>query len=227
MKKYFTFDDEYISGWQYFFRYFLFVFLCAFFVGFYLLSVNAYKRAKSLGMNNSNCIFYAIWGALLIFIAFIPIVNIVNLILHLNLWFSNGTPPDNELNGLLDEHRKETVKEYYDNRQLKCKGSFIIQQCLSEGGPLDCKGKGCVECFSPGDYPRFEHNYWEYFYSNGNLKMEGKFYWGDKTGVWKYYYENGKLESEGSWSNNKQDGLWKWYSENGELKKKVNLRMVM
>lgn len=93
MEKYFKYDDEYISGWQYFFRCFLQTFLCLVLVGFYLNSVTSYKRAKSLGNRNGTCNFFAVWGGLSFFIAFIPGLNIINVILHWYLWFSNGTPP--------------------------------------------------------------------------------------------------------------------------------------
>ncbi len=93
MEKYFKYDDEYISGGQYFFRHLFQTFLCLIFVGFYLLSVTSYKRAKSLGNTDVTCNFFAVWGGLSPLIAFIPGLNIINVILHWYLWFSNGTPP--------------------------------------------------------------------------------------------------------------------------------------
>ena len=95
MKKYFTYDDEYISGGQYFLRHVLQTLLCIILVGFYLKSVTAYKRAKSLGNSNGACNAFAVWGGLSLFIAVVPGLNIMNVILHWYLWFSNGTPPLN------------------------------------------------------------------------------------------------------------------------------------
>ena len=64
MKKLFKYDNEYISGWQYFFRNLLYFFLSFLLVGIYLMSVNAYKRARSLGHSETPCIAWAIWGSL-------------------------------------------------------------------------------------------------------------------------------------------------------------------
>ena len=79
--KYFSYDDEYISGGTYFVRLFLQSFLILLFgLGIYLMAVTVYKRAKSLGHSNGE-------SGLLIFISFIPILNIIP---HWYLWFSNG-----------------------------------------------------------------------------------------------------------------------------------------
>jgi len=62
MKKYFKYDDEYISGGRYFLRSFLQYLLCYPTGGlaFYLISVTTYKRAKS--MSSKHPILWAIWG---------------------------------------------------------------------------------------------------------------------------------------------------------------------
>lgn len=62
MDKYFTYDDEYISGWQYFFRTLLNTILAIILVGLYLQSVNSYKRARSLGNSSTACNLFGIWG---------------------------------------------------------------------------------------------------------------------------------------------------------------------
>ena len=92
VKKYtwWKYDDEYITGWEYFVISAINMLLSLILVGLYLQSVNAYKRAKSLGNSSSTCDFFAIWGFLSIFIAFIPGVNLINVGLHWYLWFSNG-----------------------------------------------------------------------------------------------------------------------------------------
>ena len=53
---YFAFDDEYISGWQYFGRSLLAFLLTIIVIGLYLHSVAAYKRARSLGHSDTACI---------------------------------------------------------------------------------------------------------------------------------------------------------------------------
>ena len=86
------FDDEYITGGQYWVRSLLSVFLAFLLVGFYLSATTAYKRAKSLGNSKSNCNFFGIWGALSIIISLTP-VFFLNIIPHFYLWFSNGRNP--------------------------------------------------------------------------------------------------------------------------------------
>ena len=81
------YDDEYITGSQYWIRSFVGSMLSVILIGIYLNSVTAYKRAKSLGASGT---FFSIWGALYIFIAVIPGVQFINLPFHLYLWFSNG-----------------------------------------------------------------------------------------------------------------------------------------
>tara|TARA_B100001250_G_scaffold314138_1_gene276313 strand:+ start:279 stop:653 length:375 start_codon:yes stop_codon:yes gene_type:complete len=95
MKKYswWTYDDEYISGWQYFGRFFCGFLLCLILVGFYLLSVTAYKRAKSLGHQSTACSAWGVWGVLVPFLAFTPIAVVTNTIPHWYLWFSSGNGP--------------------------------------------------------------------------------------------------------------------------------------
>lgn len=86
------FDDEYITGWQYLGRSMIGFVLSIIIVGFYLQSVTAYKRSKSLGNNKSTNSFFAIWGALSTIIAVTP-AAMINIIPHWYLWFSNGRNP--------------------------------------------------------------------------------------------------------------------------------------
>lgn len=90
MKKYFSYDDEYISGNTYFLRFMLNFILVTLLIGFYLLSVNAYKRSKSLGHSENVSIIWAIWGFLVPILGLLPIFIFTNTIPHLYLWFSNG-----------------------------------------------------------------------------------------------------------------------------------------
>ena len=90
------YDDEYINGSQYFVRSIVGALLAIILVGFYLQSVTAYKRAKSLGNSSSTCNFYSVWGFLSMFIGMIPVVSFINLIPHWYLWFSNGDKSSDE-----------------------------------------------------------------------------------------------------------------------------------
>ena len=86
------FDDEYITGWQYWGRSIIGLLLAIFLVGFYLSATTAYKRAKSLENSESSCTFFGIWGALSIIISVTP-AFFLNIIPHLYLWFSSGKNP--------------------------------------------------------------------------------------------------------------------------------------
>ena len=92
MKKYFVYDDEYISGWQYFGRSIINSVLAMLVVGLYLESVTAYKRAKSLGNSETTSKIFAVWGFFAIIIAVVPGGVFINIIPHWYLWFSNGNP---------------------------------------------------------------------------------------------------------------------------------------
>lgn len=94
MKKYFSFDDEYISGGQYFLRMLIQQILVIIIVGLYLHSVTAYKRSKSLGNSEFVNTMFAIWGFLALIIGLIPVLGIINIIPHFYLWFSNGDPKE-------------------------------------------------------------------------------------------------------------------------------------
>ena len=87
--RFFEYDDEYISGWTYFSRSILNTLLSLLLIGVYLNSVTAYKRARSLG-NNDTATLWGIWGFLAFPLAFTPIAIITNTIPHWYLWFSNG-----------------------------------------------------------------------------------------------------------------------------------------
>ena len=86
------FDDEYISGSQYFGRSIIGVLLSIIVVGFYLQAVTAYKRSKSLGNSTSTNNFFGIWGGVSLIIGFTPAAPL-NIIPHWYLWVSNGRNP--------------------------------------------------------------------------------------------------------------------------------------
>jgi len=68
---------------------------------------------------------------------------------------------------------------------------------MGNSGPLDCHGKGCVECISLLHYNKL--GMWKYYYDNGQLKMEGEYTDFDfdlRCGKWKIYDITGKLSSD-------------------------------
>ena len=60
----------------------------------------------------------------------------------------------------------------------------------------------------------------EEFFSNGILKKEGYYQFGNKQGKWKSYYSNGNKKKEENFNKDKLDGeMTKWY-QNGKKKEK-------
>ena len=88
-----SFDDEYITGWQYVGRSIIGWLLLIILAGFYLQAVTAYKRSKSLGNSTSTNNFFKIWGGLSMIIGLIPGAGFLNIIPHWYLWFSSGRNP--------------------------------------------------------------------------------------------------------------------------------------
>ena len=105
IRKFFFYDNERISGTTYFLRFIPIAFILFFGLEFfelfemqiiliitfsYLLSVIAYKRAKSISKNNILPIFFAVWGLTIVSLPQfgIEILPILNL-LHLYLIFKN------------------------------------------------------------------------------------------------------------------------------------------
>lgn len=100
IKKYFTYNNEYISGWTYLLRILLSGVLLILFVvpGVYFASITAYKRSMSLKWPKEM-----VWVTTIL-IGFLPIINLIPdelagdflyvslpiSIIHLFLLFSNG-----------------------------------------------------------------------------------------------------------------------------------------
>jgi len=120
MKKYFVYDNEYISGWTYWWRMLLQTILIAFFgLGIYLIGVTTYKRAKSLNLSDGGALFWAIVQPILACVILVSSsatayddgaygVLLIANIPHWYFWFSNGVPP----NKLHDK----TIKEESNNQ---------------------------------------------------------------------------------------------------------------
>jgi antitoxin component YwqK of YwqJK toxin-antitoxin module len=104
--------------------------------------------------------------------------------------------------------------EYYDNGQLRYKGSFKdgeedgIWEDYYKNGQLLSK-----QLFKNG----LGDGIWESYHYNGQLDMRGSFKNGKEDGIWESYYSNGQLSSKGSFKNGKQDGIWENYYTNGQL----------
>ena len=60
---------------------------------------------------------------------------------------------------------------------------------------------------------------WKAYFEDGTLQSEGEFKEGLRTGLAKVYHPNGKLMYEGQYKDDEEVGLWKFYNEEGKLVK--------
>ena len=92
LSKYFSFQNEYISGGTYWLRVFLQQLLIILFgLGLYLIAVTVYKRAKSLQCSDGVSIFLALLMPIGNFISYVaPYASFVVIVVHFYLWFSDG-----------------------------------------------------------------------------------------------------------------------------------------
>ena len=63
---------------------------------------------------------------------------------------------------------------------------------------------------------------WTYYYSNGQIKEQGKYEKNKKTGTWKFYHSNGQLWEQGSYKDNERTGKWTGYNEDGKKIRSVD-----
>ena len=106
MKKYFIYNNQYLSGWKYWLRILFQALLLSILIGFCLWSITTYARAKSLKHSDSTSIVFAIFNPILLIV--VAVLNSVSkydyvnygmylffillcLSLHIYLWFANGS----------------------------------------------------------------------------------------------------------------------------------------
>jgi hypothetical protein len=61
------------------------------------------------------------------------------------------------------------------------------------------------------------HKQYKVTYPNKNLKEEGLFLWGLKTGIWKTWHPNGELKTIENWKRGRRNGTASKYSSTGKL----------
>ena len=119
-KKYswWSFDDEYITGHQYFVRSIISSLLCIFLIGIYLSCVTAYKRSKSLGHSSLVCKFGVHGGVSFPFFFNTTFYNRI-YVSHWYLWFSDGNKNliniENKINLKYNSEKTTLNKDYMKN----------------------------------------------------------------------------------------------------------------
>ena len=68
-----------------------------------------------------------------------------------------------------------------------------------------------------------KHGLWRFYYKNGFLWSEGKFWYGDRTGYSTVFYDNGKKQMEGEYEDDKKVGKWKLWNKDGSLKQTIDM----
>ncbi len=59
-------------------------------------------------------------------------------------------------------------------------------------------------------YPKKSGEYIQYF-SNGQLRIKGKYLRGNESGTWQWFFSNGEIKREGRYKNGEPSGLWRTY----------------
>lgn len=67
------------------------------------------------------------------------------------------------------------------------------------------------------------HGVWKFYFENGFVWSEGKYWYGKRRGPSTVFYKNGKVHMEGNYKNDLKVGTWKLYDENGDLSKAINM----
>ena len=109
--------------------------------------------------------------------------------------FTN-TPFTGEISGLENGKFKKGKRvgewvEYWENGQLKVKGTF------KDGKPKD----------GP----------WESYHKNGQLREKGNIKDGKQDGLWEWYFEDGQIDHKRNFKDGKPDGLWEYFNKDGSL----------
>ena len=106
MKKYFLFDNEPITGWNYFFRLLVGQLLIIIIIGFWLIAATAYKRSGTFNWSNETRIICSIIIPINVIISVMAdeiefndtgflLFTILIGIVHLVLLFKNGNKSNN------------------------------------------------------------------------------------------------------------------------------------
>jgi len=99
------------------------------------------------------------------------------------------------------------VHRTYDSTGSVISGAVYTMGILAAEGVTDPSGK------KQGD--------WKTYYSNGQVKSEGRYVDNLKDGIWKYYHQNGVIEQTGRYIRGLQEGEWRWYYDSEALRLSV------
>lgn len=119
----------------------------------------------------------------------------------------------------------DTRNEFYENGKIKSSGTYKqgiaegITKIFDENGkPIDAKiyKGGLLTSQGLMDERGWQQGEWKEFYPTGEIRAQGAYLNGKRTGKWNFFYQNGKKEQTGSYNKNgKPEANWTWYYESG------------
>jgi len=118
---------------------------------------------------------------------------------------------------MTDEIKDGLYEKYYDNGQLKFKGTMKDGKL---NGPYETYLSGApilspFDFLSVQDLPR---SFWQYGKPTGSLLLEkGTMKDGKKNGPFENYHGDGQVRERGIYKDGRFDGLYEWYRNPGQL----------
>lgn len=137
--------------------------------------------------------------------------------------------------GIADEIQAEVRNQYDEDGNLISSGSYINnvpvgihREYLREKSQVkvdEYDNSGQVISTGVTTDKGNKEEFWQFFYSGGQVRLEGNYKNDKRSGVWKFYYPDGELEQTGSYRNGLEDGLWTWYYRGGQIRREENYLM--
>ena len=124
--------------------------------------------------------------------------NIILIVCSLLLFSCNNEQPQKETKAI--ERKIEKVLERYPDGKKKIEGETVNGQ---------------------------RHGIWKYYYENGFLWSEGKYWYGERRGFSIIYFESGKKKMEGTYDKDLKIGIWKLWNEDGSLNQEIDLNKML
>lgn len=71
------------------------------------------------------------------------------------------------------------------------------------------------------------HGVWKFYYDNGFLWSEGKYWYGKRKGYSIIYYKDGKKKIDGHYKNDLKVGTWRLWNSDGTLNKTIDMNELL
>jgi hypothetical protein len=144
------------------------------------------------------------------------------VVLHAQKMQAAAANTQNTRNDLLDPDRQ--TADALNRRVLNHHDTLTFFFAVLPDKPIRCEQNRMYYWFrrdtvltTAGGYDgRVLDGEYKVLYPNKNLRENGNFNMGIKTGVWKTWYPDGALETITHWKNGEQFGAFELYDENGK-----------